>query len=99
MASSKRDFLFESNIDAIMGFIDVDMLKNDEKMSSEMDFAFEKNHLQKNLTKFVVKPPNHNQDCLLIKNESIVSMSHVSRRKMHLNLTAISQLMKLWMHC
>ena len=40
MASSKRYFLFEKNIDAVMGFIDVDMLKNDEKMSSEIDFAF-----------------------------------------------------------
>ena len=33
----KKWLLFEENIDAIMGLIDVDMLKNGEKMSSAMN--------------------------------------------------------------
>lgn len=33
----KKWLLFEDNIDAIMGLIDVDMLKNGEKMSSAMN--------------------------------------------------------------
>ena len=33
----KKWLLFENNIDAIMGLIDVDMLKNGEKMSSAMN--------------------------------------------------------------